>query len=42
MEYIDALPSAEVEPVKHGNWICESLGFGAYRYLCSECGSVYG
>ena len=28
--------------VQHGHWICENLGFGAYRYRCSECGNLYG
>ena len=30
------------EPVRHGHWICENLGFSTYRYRCSECGNIYG
>ena len=39
---IEIQPSADVAPVRHGHWICENLGFGAYRYRCSECGNIYG
>lgn len=42
LNYIMQIPAVDVEPVKHGHWICENLGFGAYRYKCSECGSIYG
>lgn len=46
LDEIEALPSADVQPVKHGRWIgiyeyCEALdlrpsGLEAY-YWCSEC-----
>ena len=41
-DFLDNIPTADVEPVKYGHWICENLGFGAYRYRCSECGNLYG
>ena len=36
---LNALPSAEVEPVKTGRWIIrDNPGTGWYRVTCSECG----
>ena len=32
-------PAADVEPVKHGHWIQEYLGYGVSRYICSVCKS---
>lgn len=42
LDDINALPKADVQPVKHGRWIWDSepeLGnpYGSYR--CSECGN---
>lgn len=37
LEYIDALPSADVQPVQHGWWIEEPN----CMYRCSSCGSHY-
>lgn len=42
IDAFDYLPTTDVVPVHHGYWICENLGFGAYRYRCSECGNIYG
>lgn len=39
---VKEIDGEDAESVKHGHWICESLGFGTYRYKCSECGSIYG
>ena len=39
---VEEMESEDVEIVKHGHWICENLGFGTYRYRCSECGNIYG
>ena len=39
LDAIKELPSAEVEPVKHGGWIIrDNPGTGWYRVTCSECG----
>lgn len=36
---IKALPSADVQPVRHGHWIIkDNPGTGWYRVTCSECG----
>lgn len=33
------LPSADVQPVRHGHWIIkDNPGTGWYRVTCSECG----
>ncbi len=34
MDFIDAIPAAGVQPVKHGHWIISSDGYYPY---CSEC-----
>ena len=38
-EFIDAEPTVDAEPVKHGKWIirCDSEK-GWYRIICSACG----
>ena len=41
-DIVNEIPVADVDVGKHGRWIYESLGFGAYRYRCSECGNIYG
>ena len=44
MECIDAIPAADVEPVRHGRWIPINRinpvwsQFGIKRHKCSECG----
>ena len=39
LEYIDKLPPADVQPVRHGRWIIkDNPGTGWYRITCSECG----
>lgn len=36
---INSLPSADVQPVRHGRWIIkDNPGTGWYRVTCSECG----
>lgn len=36
---IKSIPSADVQPVKHGEWIIQdNPGTGWYRVTCSECG----
>ena len=44
LEYIDALPSADVQPVRHGRWTLQEDRtkklFG--WYICSECGAWIG
>jgi hypothetical protein len=40
-EAINEVPSADVQPVRHGHWIPKFGGKfkgGAYWYDCSECG----
>lgn len=46
LEKLDAIPVADVQPVRHGHWIEEKTSFeddwGVYNYiwyLCSECRS---
>lgn len=47
VEALNALPSADVEPVRHGHWIRESVGsdnssegyFKISMAECSECGT---
>ena len=46
MQVLDELPSAEVEPVKHGRWECEIRntidGLHTYQqFRCSVCGMTY-
>lgn len=36
---LKAIPSADVQPVRHGHWIIkDNPGTGWYRVTCSECG----
>ena len=38
--FIDTLPSADVEPVRRGHWIC--IGdIDEYIFECSECHEIY-
>lgn len=42
---IEALPSADVHPVKHGRWIQDEhtySGCWTYNYVCSACGEIGG
>ena len=44
LEYIDKLPSADVQPVRHGHWIRhieQKNIFGGKCVECSECGEKY-
>lgn len=37
---IDAMPDADVKPIKHGHWIC--IGdIDEYIFECSECHEIY-
>lgn len=39
VDLLEQLPSANVEPVRHGQWIIrDNPGTGWYRVICSECG----
>lgn len=35
------ISKANIEPVKNGHWIYESLWYGHGRYRCSECGAIF-
>ena len=39
---VEAIPSADVAPVRHGRWgnrwICSNMAGYEYAYSCSECG----
>ena len=37
LEKLDAIPEADVEPVRHGYWIRK----GPYQYCCSECEGAF-
>lgn len=36
---IEAIPAADVEPVRHGRWIHEETEGGFHIWSCSRCGS---
>ena len=41
VQYIEQLPSADAQPVRHGRWMPKFSGAfrgGAYWFDCSECG----
>lgn len=43
LEKLDALPTADVEEVKHGNWLDRSdkgIISMTHPYVCSRCGRV--
>lgn len=42
METIDQQPTTDIQEVKHGYWIRESIGYGVTRYKCSVCGRRFG
>ena len=35
---IDNVPSADVEPVRHGHWVADLTNPYRKHYVCSECG----
>ena len=35
---IETIPSADVEPVRHGRWIEGGYACGETEWICSECG----
>lgn len=37
MEWIKRMPTADVQPVKHGRWVRKHNSF-PQRYYCTECG----
>ena len=37
LDLLDNLPSADVEPVRHGRWIADLTNPYGMRYICSEC-----
>lgn len=39
---LNNIPTANVQPVKHGYWIYEDLGYRTGRYKCSNCGAIQG
>lgn len=36
-DHIDAIPTAEVEPVRHGHWIFAAKDNEHNYFVCSEC-----
>lgn len=36
------MPAADVQEVRHGNWVMEHIGYGVTRYKCSVCGGRFG
>ena len=43
LDKLDAIPVADVQPVRHGKWIDKPVwlrGVGLCRYECSYCGYV--
>lgn len=42
IDAFDDLPTADVQPVKHGHWISEYIGYGVTLYRCSVCGVYFG
>lgn len=41
-EYLDEIPTADVQEVRHGRWISNDLGGHKWAYYCSECGWIDG
>lgn len=35
---IEGMPTADVEPVRHGRWIKGGYACGETEWICSECG----
>lgn len=40
-QIINAAPTVDAEPVRHGHWIVNPLHYGGFRYECSDCGAVH-
>ena len=43
-DFLDNIPTADVEPVKHGHWIDRTIwwgGLGQARRECSCCGTIF-
>ncbi len=40
IEYLDAYPTIEAEPVKHGRWVDVALSFVTVKEKCSICGGI--
>ena len=42
IDAFDYLPTADVEPVKHGHWKRELMSpkIGLYGYICSNCNKI--
>lgn len=36
------ISKTDIEPVRNGYWMGEYVGYGRYRYRCSECGRIFG
>ena len=36
---IESVPSADVEPVRHGRWV-HKIVLGGYSWFCSECEAI--
>ena len=37
VKILNQFPAADVEQVRHGKWICESVGADVSYFVCSEC-----
>lgn len=40
IEDVDAIPAADVAPVRHGQWVHEHISEGYAWVICSECEAV--
>lgn len=40
IEDVDAIPAADVAPVRHGRWVHEHISEGYAWVICSECEAV--
>lgn len=41
--WVDAIPAADVAPVKHGRWKLEEnweTGYGVYVHVCTACNAI--
>ena len=39
--FVDSAPTADVEEVKHGEWIVEDAGGGWKRAICPRCDKIF-
>lgn len=37
---VDCISGADVEPVRHGEWICETNKHNYFEFHCSLCGRI--